>query len=85
MTPEELKNKYGDATVLGVDKGVIDAMPARGMVTRRIDPQLTNLIDLIGRSLHPQLRCEAELNPDFKQIILRNRRGCLKDTGVHRN
>lgn len=78
MTPEELKKKYGEATVLGVDKSVIDAMPARGMVTRRIDPQITNLIDLIGRSLHPQMRCEAELNPGFKQIIpyvmLRNSR-----------
>lgn len=53
MNPEELKKKYGAATVLCVDKSIIDAMPARGMVTRRIDPQLTNLIDLIGRSLHP--------------------------------
>lgn len=69
MNPEELKKKYGAATVLGVDKSVIDVMPARGMVTRRIDPQLTNVIELIGGSLRPQLRCEAELDPNFKQII----------------
>lgn len=53
MNTEELKKKYGDATVMGVDKSIVDSMPARGMVTRRIDPTLNNVIDQIGRSLKP--------------------------------
>ncbi len=69
MTSEELKKKYGSTTVMGVDKSLIDHLPARGMIPLRGNPKLIDLVGLIGRSLFPRLRCEAELNPDFKQII----------------
>ena len=69
MTNEELKLKYGDATVLGADKSIVDLLPAKGMVNRRIDPHLGNSVGLIERNLKPCLRCEAENNPEIKQII----------------
>ena len=60
MTREALKRKYGDAVVLGVDANVLAAMLSKGF---------TPPDDAIQCNLKPMPRCEAELNPAFKQII----------------
>lgn len=69
MNPEELRKKYGNATIMGVDKAIADLLPAKGIVTRLSNPQVLDGIDLLKENLKPNLRCEAELDMSFKQII----------------
>ena len=64
MTREALKRKYGDAVVLGVDANVLTAMLSKGFT-----PPDEAIDDAIQCNLKPMPRCEAELNPAFKQII----------------
>lgn len=64
MTREALKRKYGDAVVLGVDANVLAAM-----LSKRFTPPDEAIDDAIQCNLKPMPRCEAELNPAFKQII----------------
>lgn len=64
MTRESLKRKYGDAVVLGVDANVLAAMLSKGFT-----PPDEAIDDAIQCNLKPMPRCEAELNPAFKQII----------------
>lgn len=64
MTREALKRKYGDAVVLGVDANVLAAMLSKGFT-----PPDEAIDDAIQCNLKPMPRCEAELNPTFKQII----------------
>lgn len=64
MTREALKRKYGDAVVLGVDANVLAAMLSKGFT-----PPDEAIDDAIQCNLKPMPRCEAELNPAFKQII----------------
>lgn len=64
MTREALKRKYGDAVVLGVDANVLAAMLSEGFT-----PPDEAIDDAIQCNLKPMPRCEAELNPAFKQII----------------
>lgn len=64
MTREALKRKYGDAVVLGVDANVLAAMLSKGFT-----PPDEAIDDVIQCNLKPMPRCEAELNPAFKQII----------------
>lgn len=64
MTREALKRKYGDAVVLGVDANVLAAMLSKGFT-----PPDEAIDDAIQCNLRPMPRCEAELNPAFKQII----------------
>lgn len=64
MTREVLKRKYGDAVVLGVDANVLAAMLSKGFT-----PPDEAIDDAIQCNLKPMPRCEAELNPAFKQII----------------
>ena len=64
MTTDALKRKYGDAVVLGVDANVLAAMLSKGFT-----PPDEAIDDAIQCNLKPMPRCEAELNPAFKQII----------------
>lgn len=64
MTREALKRKYGDAVVLGVDANVLAAMLSKGFT-----PPDEAIDDAIQCNLKPMPRCEADLNPAFKQII----------------
>lgn len=64
MTQEELKQKYGDILVMGVDAKTI--LP---MLTDGFNPPDEPIADAIECNLKPMLRCEVEQNPAFKQII----------------
>ena len=64
MTQEELKRKYGDTLVMGVDAKTI--LP---LLTDGFNPPDDAIADAIECDLKPMLRCEAEQNPAFKQII----------------
>ena len=64
MTREELKRKYGDTLIMGVDAKAI--LP---LLTDGFNPPDDTIADTIECNLKPMLRCEAELNPVFKQII----------------
>ena len=64
MTQEELKQKYGDILVMGVDDKTI--LP---MLTDGFNPPDEAIADTIQCNLKSMLRCEAEQTPAFKQII----------------
>ena len=64
MTQEDLKQKYGDTLIMGVDAKTI--LP---LLTGGFNPPDDAIADAIECNLKPMLRCEAELNPVFKQII----------------
>lgn len=64
MTQEDLKRKYGDTLIMGVDAKTI--LP---MLTDGFNPPDDAIADAIECNLKPMLRCEAELNSAFKQII----------------
>ena len=64
MTQEELKRKYGDTLVMGVDAKTI--LP---LLTDGLNPPDEAIADAIECNLKPMLRCEAEQNPAFEQII----------------
>ncbi len=64
MTQEELKRKYGDTLIMGV--GAKTILP---LLTDGFNPPDDAIADAIECNLKPMLRCEAEQNPAFKQII----------------
>lgn len=64
MTQEELKRKYGGTLIMGVDAKTI--LP---LLTEEFNPPDDAIADAIECNLKPMLRCEAEQNPAFKQII----------------
>ena len=64
MTQEDLKQKYGDTLIMGVDAKTI--LP---LLTGGFNPPDDAIADAIECNLKPMLRCEAEQNPTFKQII----------------
>lgn len=64
MTQEELKRKYVDTLVMGVDAKII--LP---LLTDGFNPPDEAIADTIQCNLKSMLRCEAEQNPAFKQII----------------
>lgn len=64
MTQEDLKRKYGDTLIMGVDAKTI--LP---LLTDGFNPPDDAIADAIECNLKPMLRCEAEQNPAFKQII----------------
>lgn len=74
MTSEDYRKKYGDARVMGVDRVIISRFLKDGFTPRRKTVLLDGnevimLSDWILKNLQPILRCEAECNPAFKQII----------------
>jgi predicted NUDIX family phosphoesterase len=71
---EELQNKFGDARVLGVAREVTDGVLRSGFTCRKDAVKMEGNIcyplnDLIRAALEPRLRCDAELDASFKQII----------------
>ena len=66
MIMDEMREKYGDATVLGVAEEHIKGALKDGFTaiedTEDLEATLT-------AHLESRLRCEAELDPSFKQII----------------
>lgn len=74
LTPEALREKYGDTLVLGVDHAVINGILIEGFTCPK-DAIKTEgnvcypLHNLIHTALKPRLRREAELDASFKQII----------------
>ena len=74
MTLDDYRNKYGDARVMGVDRAVVVPYLKDGFTHRRDtmlvkDSEARSLSDWIQQNLKSMLRCEAECNPVFKQII----------------
>lgn len=74
MTPDDYRKKYGDARVMGVDRSVIANYLKDGFTHRRNTVlvegnEAISLSEWIQKNLKSMLRCEAECNPDFKQII----------------
>lgn len=74
LTPETLKAKYGDAVVMGVDADRIvgylsDGFTDQAGTMRCGEDACASLELVIQQTLAPHLRCEAELDPSFKQII----------------
>ena len=75
MTQEELKQKYGDTLVMGVDAKTI--LP---LLTGGFNPPDDAIADAIECNLKPMLRFEAEQNPAFKYIILMSMDGRIFTT-----
>lgn len=74
MTSEDYRMKYGDARVIGVDRAVVVPYLKDGFTHRRDtvlvkDSKALSFSDWIQQNLKSMLRCEAECNPAFKQII----------------
>ncbi len=70
MTPEALRGKYGDEVVLGVDKSVVDGRLQSGYTPLQSPANgSAPLLRLLANHLRPRLRCEAEQDVAFKQLI----------------
>lgn len=78
LKQEELKAKYGDTLVMGVPGELVDPVlkeiytPKEGTyIVSKSDKYVTHvpLISAINKQMEARLRCEAELDPSFKQII----------------
>ena len=71
IAPESLREKYGDETVLGVDQSIVTDRFSCGFTSCRQAPKLpkSSLLSLLELHMQPRLRCEAELDPTFKQLI----------------
>lgn len=80
ITIEELREKYGDAKVMVVPKELVEpVLNKKNPYTLNSDLYITEekkentvkvpLVVAINRNLSPMLRCEAELDPSFKQVI----------------
>ncbi len=71
MTLDDYKKKYGDAIVMGVDADVIGNRLKDGLSNEveASDSAGNSLYNLIAHALRPKLRCEAECDPSFKQVI----------------
>ena len=66
MIMDELREKYGDATVLGVASEHVEGLLKEGFTAAK---DAEGLEEALAAHLEPRLRCEAELDPSFKQII----------------
>ena len=66
MIMDELREKYGDATVLGVASKHVEGLLKEGFTAAK---DTEGLEETLAAHLEPRLRCEAELDPSFKQII----------------
>ena len=66
MIIDELREKYGDATVLGVASGHVEGKLKEGFTAAK---DADGLEEALAAHLEPRLRCEAELDPSFKQVI----------------
>lgn len=66
MNRDELRKKYGNAMVLGIAGKHIKSILKEGF---RAAEDVANLEEILATHLEPRLRCEAELDPSFKQII----------------
>lgn len=74
MTSVDYRMKYGDARVMGVDRAIVIPYLKDGFTYRRDtvlvkDSEALSFSDWIQQNLKSMLRCEAECNPIFKQII----------------
>lgn len=74
MTLDDYRNKYGDTRVMGVDRAIVVPYLKDGFTHRRDtvlvkDSEALSFSDWIQQNLKSMLRCEAECNPIFKQII----------------
>ena len=74
MTPEDYRMKYGDTRVMGVDRSIVIPYLKDGFTHRRNTVlveghEAISLSEWIRKNLKSMLRCEAECNPVFKQII----------------
>ncbi len=71
MTLDDYKKKYGDAIVMGVDADVIGNRLKDGL-SNEVEASNSagnSLYNLIAHALRSKLRCEAECDPSFKQVI----------------
>lgn len=71
LTFEDLKKKYGDARVLGVASDEIDGLLQESFTRAAVEEGAScdPLRNRIFSVLQPRLRCEAELDSSFRQII----------------
>ena len=78
LKKEELKAKYGNTIVMGVPEALVSPLltkiytPKEGLyVAREGGNGITQvpLLNAINAEMQPMLRCEAELDPGFKQVI----------------
>lgn len=79
LKKEELKAKYGDTVVMGVNADIVRphlksifTKKEDAWVEREMDgyPFRSPLLSVINENMKPMLRCEAELDPEFKQVIM---------------
>lgn len=78
LNKDELKKKYGDAIVMGVPSDLVDPI-LKNIYTPKEDAYYKApggesntkipLICAINMQMSPMLRCEAEVDPSFKQVI----------------
>lgn len=78
LKKEELKEKYGDAYVMGVPEELVSSL-LKDVYTPKEDVFVSSVKEneiiksplhiAINRSLEPMLRYEAEVDPSFKQVI----------------
>ena len=66
MIMDELREKYGDTTVLGVAEEHIKGVLKDGFTAIE---DAKDLEATLTAHLASRLRCEAEMEPSFKQII----------------
>ena len=66
MIIDELREKYGDAVVLGVASKHVEGLLKEGFTAAK---DAEGLEEALAAHLESRLRCEAELDPSFKQII----------------
>ena len=74
MTLDDYRNKYGNTRVMGVDRAIVipylkDVFTHRRDTVLVKDSEALSFSDWIQQNLKSMLRCEAECNPIFKQII----------------
>lgn len=79
LKKEDLAVKYGDSIVMGVQADLVRPLlkngytPKEGLyITGEVNGNKTQipLLIAINRQLEPKLRREAELDPNFKQVIV---------------
>jgi len=78
LKKDELKAKYGDTRILGVPETLVKPI-LKNIYTPKDEAYVLSqsekantqipLSICINRQLEPMLRCEAELDPSFKQVI----------------
>lgn len=75
LNPEELKSKYGNTIVMGIDENIVSPhiknifTPNNSIYCETSDHIQVPFLSLLNNNLRPRLRCEAELDSSFKQVI----------------